>query len=117
MRYFLITLAIVTTSISQSVAQEVTKQEFDSLKSIVFDLKTDIGQIELNLQKSEKKLRTGMLISTIGYSVVIIGGQLLGGENNDLGEALLYTGGAIGIGGTLMLFQGFKLLNQSKVKG
>ena len=103
---FLSALVILTSTISYG--QEITKAEFDSLKSVVFDVSNDIQEIDLNLKKAEKKLKLGILVSTIGYTVTIIGGQLLGGPNNDTGEVLLYTGGAIGITGTVLLFDGFK---------
>ncbi len=105
-RYLLLSLVILTSV--QSFSQEITKNEFDSLKAVVFNVSNDVQQIDLNLQKAEKKLKTGILVSTIGYTVTIIGGQLLGGPNNDTGEVLLYAGGAIGITGTIMLFDGFK---------
>jgi len=42
--------------------------------------------------------------------VTILGGQLLG-SNPDLGKALLYTGGAIGITGTVILVKGFNKIS------
>lgn len=78
----------------------------DSLKREILALQMDIDHVKINLNESKNTLKTGILIATIGYTVTIIGGQLLGTEP-ELGEALLYAGGAIGVGGTVILVRGF----------
>ncbi len=93
-----------------SFAQEYSKQELDSIKREIFDIKNDVSEIRLNLYDAKKTLKTGIFIATLGYTVTIIGGQLLG-TNPQLGEVLLYTGGAIGIGGTIVLVNGFNKIS------
>jgi glycogen synthase len=96
-------------------AQEYSKQELDSIKREIFTIKNDVNQIQLQLADAKKTLKTGIFVATLGYTVTIIGGQLLG-TNPELGEALLYTGGAIGIGGTIVLVNGFNKIGLSKPK-
>lgn len=93
-----------------SFAQEYSRQELDSIKRAVFNLQTDVEEIQFNLYNAKKTLKTGIFIATLGYTVTIIGGQLLG-TNPQLGEVLLYTGGAIGIGGTIVLVNGFNKIS------
>ncbi|GAA5029523.1 hypothetical protein GCM10011506_17920 [Marivirga lumbricoides] len=94
----------------QAQQQEYSQQQLDSLKRAVFNLQQDVEQVQLNLYNSKKTLKTGIFIATLGYTVTIIGGQLLG-TNPDVGEALLYTGGAIGIAGTIVLVKGFNKIS------
>ncbi len=70
----------------------------------------DLYQVQLNLHKAQNQLQTGILVATLGYTVTIVGGQLLG-TNPELGETLLYVGGATGIVGTVILFKGFKKIS------
>jgi len=98
---------LATKSFSQA---EMTRQEFDSIKRAVIQLDLQVNQINQNLIGAKRTLKTGVFIATLGYTVTIIGGQLLG-VNPDLGEALLYAGGAIGIGGTIILVRGFNKIS------
>jgi hypothetical protein len=107
---FITTICMMLTSFKGFSQTEITKQEFDSLKRAVIKLDGEIGQINYNLVNAKRSLKTGILVATIGYTVTIIGGQLLG-VNPKLGEALLYTGGAIGIGGTVVLIRGFNKIS------
>lgn len=86
---------------------------FDSLKYRLRQLEINQQQVQLNLGKAEKQFKKGILVSTIGYSVVITGGLMLGGSNDDLGTGLLIAGGAIGIGGTFILVDSFKYLGRA----
>lgn len=70
----------------------------------------ELYEVQLNLHNSKKQLKTGIFIATIGYTVTIIGGQLLG-SNPDAGKALLYVGGATGIVGTVVLVKGFNKIS------
>ena len=103
--FFIVCLLVLAAQ--QSYAQSISKTDADSLKSAIFNVNTRVNDIQLNLEKGSKTVKMGILVSAIGYSVTIIGGQLLGGPNNDTGEILLYAGGAIGLGGTVMMFKGF----------
>ncbi len=91
-------------------AQEFSKQELDSIKREIFNLQNDVQELQFNLYNAKKTLKTGVFIATLGYTVTIIGGQLLG-TNPQLGEVLLYTGGAIGVGGTIVLVNGFNKIS------
>lgn len=82
----------------------------DSLKRSILQLDRDLRQVELNLYQSQKHLKTGILVATLGYSVTILGGQLLGTQPQ-AGKALLYVGGATGLVGTVILFKGFKKIS------
>lgn len=110
MKYFFTILTILLSFNSLSFAQEFSKQELDSIKSHIFNIQNEVNSIQLNLNNAKKTLKTGIFVATLGYTVTIIGGQLLG-TNPQLGEALLYTGGAIGIGGTIVLVNGFNKIS------
>jgi hypothetical protein len=110
MKYFFTFLTILLSFNSLSFAQEFSKQELDSIKSHIFNIQNEVNTIQLNLNNAKKTLKTGIFVATLGYTVTIIGGQLLG-TNPQLGEALLYTGGAIGIGGTIVLVNGFNKIS------
>ncbi|WP_462248703.1 hypothetical protein [Ekhidna sp.] len=108
-----IALAILFLSFfSNSIlGQEPPPQSLDSLKMEILNLQTDVQSIQLNMSKSKKTLKRGIFIATIGYTITIIGGQLLG-VRPQIGEALLYAGGAVGIGGTAILVNGFNKMDQ-----
>lgn len=85
---------------------------YDSLKREILQLRTDVDQINLNLATSQKKFKTGIVVATIGYSVTIAGGLMLGRKYDDLGKVLLVSGGATGITGTFLMTDAFKYLNR-----
>jgi len=114
-RYIFLVSAFMICSGQFSFSQEFTKQELDSIKKEIFTIKNDVQQIQLQLADAKKTLKTGIFVATLGYTVTIIGGQLLG-TKPELGEALLYTGGAIGIGGTIVLVNGFNKISWKKPK-
>ena len=87
--------------------------ELDSLKHRIQELEVNQQNIQLNLGQTQKQFKKGIIISTIGYSVVIAGGLMLGGKNDELGTGLLIAGGAIGVGGTIILVDSFKFLGRS----
>jgi hypothetical protein len=91
-------------------AQTRNLPSLDSLKRAVIELEQDVYEVKLNLARSQKQLKSGILVATIGYTVTIIGGQLLGAEPQ-LGKTLLYVGGATGIAGTFILVKGFKKIS------
>lgn len=92
------------------LAQTKDQAAYDSLKRAMIQMDQELYEVQLNLHKAQNQLQTGILIATLGYTVTIIGGQLLG-TNPDLGETLLYVGGATGIVGTVILFKGFKKIS------
>lgn len=92
-------------------SQQQPVGNLDSLKREIINLKLDVQNVQLSITETKRTLKRGILVATIGYTVTIIGGQLLG-TRPQLGEALLYTGGAIGIGGTVILVNGFNKMDQ-----
>jgi hypothetical protein len=99
-----------------SFAQTEHEPSLDSLKKEILQLRTDVDQIQLNLATSHKKFKRGILAATIGYSVTIAGGLMLGRENDDVGQALLIAGGVTGITGTILMVDAFKYLNRTGAK-
>jgi uncharacterized membrane protein YadS len=91
-------------------AQTQQDSSVDSLKRTVLQLDRELYQVQLNLHQAQSQLKSGILVATLGYTVTIIGGQLLGTEP-EIGKTLLYVGGATGIVGTVILFKGFKKIS------
>jgi len=79
----------------------------------VLELRSEVDWVKLNLGASEKRFKRGILVATIGYSVTITGGLMLGRKNDELGKALLVAGGATGITGTFLLVDAFKFLGRA----
>jgi len=88
----------------------------DSLKQAVITLQHEVDNINLNLQRSKKQMRIGVLVATIGYTVTIIGGLTLS-NNSNVGNALLITGGAVGITGTVLMVDSFKYFGRRSDAG
>ncbi|MEM0940600.1 MAG: hypothetical protein AAF600_11995 [Bacteroidota bacterium] len=107
MVYRLILLFLLVLLFNHTPAQTPS---YDSLKQAIIQLNVSVNQIELNLEKSQKKFKSGILIATIGYSITIAGGLMLGRENDRLGQVLLVTGGATGIVGTYKMVDAFRFL-------
>lgn len=87
--------------------------DVDSLKLEILSLKTEVRDLELDMAIGEKKFKRGILVATIGYTVTITGGLMLGRKYDDVGKVLLITGGATGIVGTVMMLDSFKYLGRA----
>lgn len=85
----------------------------EDLKVQVLKMQQDVDNIQLNLVTSEKKFKRGILVATIGYTVTITGGLLLGRSNDQLGQVLLVAGGVTGAVGTVLLVDSFKYLGRA----
>ncbi len=85
----------------------------DSLRAQVLALQNDVQTIQINLALSQKKFQRGMALATLGYTVTIAGGLMLGRQNDQLGQGLLVAGGITGITGTFMLVDSFKYLGRA----
>jgi hypothetical protein len=83
------------------------------LKDELLALRADVNTIQLNLGKSERRFKTGIAVATLGYSITIAGGLMLGRKHDELGKALLITGGATGITGTFLMVDAFKFLGRA----
>src|SRR5690349_19355125 len=97
----------------ESLAQS-SAQDLDSLKREILLLQTEVKSIQLNLANSSTKLKRGMIIASIGYTVTIAGGLMLGRKQDDLGKVLLVSGGVTGVIGTAMLVKSFQALSPKK---
>ena len=102
-------LVIFTTSYSQELS-------YDSLKASILSLEEKVETINLNLENSQKKFQSGILIATLGYTTTIAGGLMLGRNNDETGQALLVVGGATGVIGTYKMVDAFKYLTGRKKK-
>ena len=99
---------LMTALVSQ--AQTTESGSLDSLKADLLKLQLDVDHVKLNLGRVERRFKTGIFVSTLGYSIVITGGLMLGRKNDELGKALLITGGATGLTGTILMVDAFKFL-------
>jgi hypothetical protein len=95
-----------------SSAQQLPASEEDVKKQLL-ELNQRMDQVQLNLLTSEKKFKRGILVATLGYSLTITGGLMLGRENDELGQALLIAGGATGAVGTVFMIDSFKYLGRA----
>ena len=89
-------------------------QDLDSLKAKVLDLDLKTQDINLRMEKSQRQFQSGILVSTLGYSITIAGGLMLGRENDQLGQTLLVIGGATGATGTYIMVDSFRVLAGKK---
>ena len=87
--------------------------EIEQLKQEILSLQSDVDNIQINLTQSQNKFKAGIIVATIGYTVTIAGGLMLGRENDDLGKVLLVSGGVTGITGTIMMADAFKYLGRA----
>ena len=100
---FIFSIVCVNNSLGQQA-------DLDSLKREILALKTEMRNLELDMATGEKKFKRGILVATIGYSVTIAGGLMLGRKYDDVGKVLLVSGGTTGIIGTAMMLDSFKYL-------
>jgi hypothetical protein len=87
--------------------------DVDDLKKQVLLLQQDVDNIQLSLATSQKKFKRGILVATIGYTLTITGGLMLGRQNDQLGQGLLIAGGVTGAVGTVLLVDSFKYLGRA----
>jgi hypothetical protein len=93
-------------------AQQESK-DVEQLKKEILLLQQDVENVQINIALSEKKFRRGIVVATIGYTVTIAGGLMLGRKYDDLGKVLLVSGGITGITGTFMMADAFKYLGRA----
>lgn len=91
-------------------------QNMDSLRQEILSLKVEVENIHLNLETSKSKFQRGMLVATLGYTITIAGGLMLGRKNDEVGQALLVAGGVTGGIGTYLLVDSFKYLGRTRKK-
>ena len=73
-----------------------------------------VTDVDLRMKSAQKQFQSGILVSTLGYSITIAGGLMLGRENDDLGQVLLVTGGITGATGTYIMVDAFSVLSGKK---
>lgn len=110
----LIFFALLLCLSTDLLAQQTPYENLDSLKKEILELRADVDQIQLNLQTSQNKFKRGIAIATIGYSVTIAGGLMLGRKNDELGKGLLIAGGATGVTGTILMVDAFRHLTKKR---
>lgn len=88
----------------------------DSLKKEIMEVKMDVESINLNLETAKSKFQRGIFVATLGYTMTIAGGLMLGRENDELGQGLLIAGGVTGATGTVLLVDAFKYLGRTRRK-
>lgn len=108
--FFIVLLSLT----APALAQQTPYENLDSLKKEILQLRADVDQIQLNLQTSQNKFKRGIAIATIGYSVTIAGGLMLGRKNDELGKGLLIAGGATGVTGTILMVDAFRHLTKKR---
>ena len=109
-------LSSFTLLIFLSLSSFSQSDSYDSLKQAIIRLDEKVQRVELNLETSQKKFRSGILIATLGYTTTITGGLMLGRRNDDLGQVLLVAGGTTVIIGTYKMVDAFRFLTGSKRK-
>jgi hypothetical protein len=107
------TLCVLLILFSLKSYSQQTPADAEDLKKQVLLLQHDVENIQLNLETSEKKFKRGILVATIGYTLTITGGLMLGRENDKTGQVLLVAGGATGAVGTVLLVDSFKYLGRA----
>lgn len=110
MKKVILVIGFLVCTVSAIAQTSSSAESVESLKRSIMQVEDELYEVKLNLHQSQKQLKNGILVATIGYSVTILGGQLLG-TNPELGRGLLYAGGAIGIAGTVVLVKGFNKIS------
>jgi len=105
---------VIFTALPALVFAQNKVDDIDALKKEILQLRADVDQIQLNLETSEKKFKKGIVVATIGYTVTIAGGLMLGRKYDEAGKVLLVAGGATGITGTFMMTNAFKYLSRKR---
>lgn len=107
-------IAFIPVFAQQNPAAAPSNQE--EMKKEILMLRQDVDNIQMNLGTSQNKFKRGIGIATLGYSITIAGGLMLGRENDDLGKVLLVSGGVLGITGTVLMVDAFKYLGRASRK-
>lgn len=114
-----ITILFILTCVLSGHAQRNPSDSLanvEQFKKELLGLRADVDHIQFNLGKSEKRFKTGITVATLGYSVTIAGGLMLGRKRDELGKVLLVTGGITGITGTILMVDAFKFLGRASRK-
>lgn len=111
MKYVLCFLMVMTSMVA--VSQQALPTDLEDLKKQVLALNQHVDNIQLNLSIAERKFKRGILVATLGYTMTITGGMMLGRENDKVGQGLLIAGGSTGAIGTVLMLDSFKYLGRA----
>ena len=98
------------------ISLAASSQSIDSLMKKLDQLELKTNEIDLRMEQTQKQFQSGILVSTLGYSITIAGGLMLGRENDQLGQVLLVAGGVTGVTGPYILVDSFRLLSGRRKK-
>ncbi|NMM48418.1 hypothetical protein [Marinigracilibium pacificum] len=113
--FYLLPILFISFISTQKVqAQGPVVIDTTGLEARINLMESRISYLEDNLAKMDKQFKIGAAMAATGYTVTIIGGLMLGRENDKLGQGLLIAGGTIGLSGTIVLVDAFKYLGRSK---
>ena len=105
----------LTSVYGQNTASD-TLRNIEEFKKELLLLRADVATIQVNLARSEKRFKRGIAVATLGYSVTIAGGLMLGRKHDELGKGLLIAGGVTGVTGTILMVDAFKFLGRASRK-
>jgi hypothetical protein len=111
MKHILFTLLVMISTVA--VSQNTSPADLEDLKKQVLALNQHVDNIQLNLSTAERKFKRGILVATLGYTLTITGGMMLGRENDKLGQGFLIAGGTTGAVGTVLMLDSFKYLGRA----
>jgi hypothetical protein len=106
-------LFILSSSVLAQISRMDSLLNAESLKNEILTLRADVDNIQVNLGKSERRFKRGIVVATLGYSVTIAGGLMLGRKRDELGKGLLVAGGITGVTGTILMVDAFKFLGRA----
>ena len=93
-----------------------TLRNVEEFKKELLSLRADVATIQVNLSRSEARFKRGIVVATLGYTVTIAGGLMLGRKRDELGKGLLIAGGVTGVTGTILMVDAFKFLGRASGK-
>jgi hypothetical protein len=114
--YLLLLFSFVLTSVYGQNTPADTLGNLEEFKKELLSLRADVANVQVNLARSEKRFKRGIVVATLGYSVTIAGGLMLGRKRDELGKGLLIAGGVTGVTGTILMVDAFKFLGRASRK-
>lgn len=114
--YLLLLFSFVLTSVYGQNTPADTLRNLEEFKKELLSLRADVANVQVNLARSEKRFKRGIVVATLGYSVTIAGGLMLGRKRDELGKGLLIAGGVTGVTGTILMVDAFKFLGRASRK-
>ncbi len=113
--YFMLLFIFMLTSVYGQNTPD-TLRNVEEFKKELLSLRADVATIQVNLSRSEARFKRGIVVATLGYTVTIAGGLMLGRKRDELGKALLIAGGVTGVTGTILMVDAFKFLGRASGK-